>query len=93
MSSSHLPDGAPGLDLRRKRALFRAWHRGTRELDLVMGRFAEREIAGLSEQEFELFERLLEEPDPAVYDWISGRAPIPPDYDTPLFARLREPSR
>lgn len=77
------------LDPRRKRALFRAWHRGTRELDLVMGRFADREIATLSEDELGEFERLMEEPDPEVYDWIIARAIPPKVFDTPLLGRLR----
>lgn len=81
--------GAPVLDTRRKRALFRAWHRGIREMDLVMGRFADREIASLSEAELDVFERLMEEPDQVVYGWLIGRAPTPPAFDTPLLARLR----
>lgn len=77
------------LDPRRKRARFRAWHRGTREMDLVMGRFADRELATLSEPELEEFERLMEEPDPQVYAWVTERASPPAAFDTPLLARLR----
>lgn len=77
------------LDPRRKRALFRAWHRGMRELDIVMGRFADREMATLGEAELDAFERLMELPDPEVYDWIAERVPPPPEHDTPLLARLR----
>lgn len=83
------PDGS-GLDLRRKRALFRAWHRGTREMDLVMGRFADREIRVLSEAELDEFERLMEQPDPVVFAWVTQRSAPPADFDTPLLARLRE---
>ena len=77
------------LDPRRKRAIFRAWHRGIREMDLVMGRFADREVASLPEVELEEFERLLELPDPEVYDWIAERSPPPPEHDTPLLGKLR----
>lgn len=78
-----------GLDARRRRILFRAWRRGMREMDLVMGHFADREIAAMSEKELDEFEILLEAPDPEVFAWILGDAPVPPEHDTPLFARLR----
>ena len=78
------------LDPRRKRALFRAWHRGMREMDIVMGRFADREMATLGEAELSEFEALMELPDPEVFDWIAGREAPPPEHDTPLLSRLRE---
>lgn len=87
------PPVAPGrgdLDPRRKRALFRAWHRGIREMDLIMGRFADREIATLSEPDLDALERLMEEPDQEVYSWITERAPPPDHIDPLLLARLRE---
>src|ERR1700760_4584166 len=56
-----------GLDFRRKRALFRCWHRGTREMDLILGRFADAEIAGLTDRELDALERLIEVPDPDLY--------------------------
>ena len=90
MSITHDPATSVDLDPRRKRALFRAWHRGMREMDLVMGRFADREMASLSEAELDEFEQLMELPDPEVYDWICERAAPAPEHDTPLLARLRE---
>ena len=54
-----------GLDDRRKRLLFRCWHRGTREMDLILGRFADAEIANLSDDELAEFEYLMDVPDPA----------------------------
>ncbi|HEV3045014.1 MAG TPA: succinate dehydrogenase assembly factor 2 [Roseiarcus sp.] len=78
-----------GLDARRRRILFRAWRRGMREMDLVMGNFADLEIAAMSEADLDEFERLLETPDPEALAWITGEAPTPPERDTPLFARLR----
>ena len=96
MSSPHAdpdvaaPAGAvEGLDPRRRRAAFRAWHRGIREMDLIMGRFADREMARLSEAELSAFEALMERPDPQVYDWITGREKLPGDVDAGLIARLR----
>src|ERR1700674_6033582 len=56
-----------GLDDRRKRLLFRCWHRGTREMDLIFGRFADAEIENLSDDEFAQFEFLMDVPDPHLY--------------------------
>ena len=78
-----------GLDARRRRLLFRAWHRGTREMDLIMGRFADAMIGELSEAELDAFERLAEEPEPDVYAWITGDRPVPSEQDTTLFQKLR----
>jgi antitoxin CptB len=79
-----------GLDARRRRILFRAWRRGLREMDLVMGHFADAELAGMAGAELEAFERLLDAPDPWVLAWITGEEPVPAEHDTPLFARLRQ---
>ena len=78
-----------GLDVRRRRLLYRAWHRGTREMDLVLGRFADATIAILSEQELQDFEVLAEALDGDLYGWVSGEMPVPASYDTALFRRLR----
>ncbi|MGZ2818301.1 succinate dehydrogenase assembly factor 2, partial [Pseudomonas aeruginosa] len=56
-----------GLDDRRKRLLFRCWHRGTREMDLILGRFADATIGELSDQEIGELEHLIEVPDPDLY--------------------------
>lgn len=53
-----------GLDDRRKRLLFRCWHRGTREMDLILGRFADIEIAGLTDGELTQLEHLIRRPIP-----------------------------
>lgn len=76
------------LDKQRRRALFRAWHRGMRELDLILGEFAESEIATLSADELCQFESLMEAPDTDVLKWIVGQEPVPPRYDTAVFARI-----
>ena len=78
-----------GLDDRRKRLLFRCWHRGTRELDLILGRFADAEIADLSDDELAQLERLLEVPDPDFYAAVTGDRPLPAEDGTPLFARIK----
>src|SRR5580698_6503003 len=63
-----------GLDDRRKRLLFRCWHRGTREMDLILGRFADAEIAGLADDELAQLELLIEVPDPDLYAALTGGA-------------------
>jgi antitoxin CptB len=78
-----------GLDDRRKRLLFRCWHRGTREMDLILGRFADAEIAGLSDDELTQFEQLIEVPDPDLYAALTGNAPLAPQYASRLFDRIK----
>jgi antitoxin CptB len=78
-----------GLDDRRKRLLFRCWHRGTREMDLILGRFADTEIAGLSEAELAQFEYLMDVPDPDLYAALTGKMPPAPDYANALFDRIK----
>ena len=82
-----------GLDLRRRRLLYHAWRRGTRELDLIIGRFADATIGSLSDVEVDDFERLLEAADHDIYAWISGERAVVPDQDTGLFRRLRDFNR
>jgi antitoxin CptB len=65
------------LDTTRKRLLFRSWHRGTREMDLLLGRFAERNLPTFSKRQVELYEAMLEYNDNDLYDWMSGREQPP----------------
>ena len=79
-----------GLDLRRRKLLFRCWHRGMREMDLIMGRFADAVMSELSEADIDAFETLSEVPDPDLYAWLSGGRPVPAEFDLALFRRLRD---
>ena len=88
-----LPLSSAGLDPRRRRILFRAWRRGLREMDLALGPFADANLPGLGEAELAEFERWLDLPDPDILAWITGEAPTPAEFDTPLFARLRAAPR
>lgn len=65
------------LETTRKRLLFRSWHRGTREMDLLLGRFAERNLPTFSARQVELYEALLEYGDNDLYDWMAGREEPP----------------
>ncbi|WP_333606356.1 FAD assembly factor SdhE [Novosphingobium sp.] len=78
-----------GLDDRRKRLLFRCWHRGTREMDLILGRFADAEIGNLSDDELDRLERLIEVPDPDLYAAITGDQPLAPEHAGALFDRIK----
>ena len=78
-----------GLDDRRKRLLFRCWHRGTREMDLILGRFADQEIANLTDGELMELERLIEVPDPDLYAALIGDKELAPGDAGALFERLK----
>lgn len=77
------------MDDRRKKLQFRAWRRGFREIDLILGRFADQELANLGDDQLAAFERLLDAPDQDVYAWITGQEPPQVEYDTPLLAAVR----
>lgn len=76
------------LDVRRRKALYHAWHRGTREMDLLMGRFADAHVSELTDDELGDFERLMEVPDRDLFGWILGREPTPANYDGPVLKRI-----
>ena len=71
----------PDPDIRRKRLFYRAWHRGTREADLLLGSFAEAYLGAFDAAQLGRFEALLECTDAELFDWINARAPLPPEYD------------
>jgi antitoxin CptB len=78
-----------GLDDRRKRLLFRCWHRGTREMDLILGRFADAAITDLSDAELAQLEHLIEVPDPDLYAALTGDRPLAAEYQSALFDRIK----
>jgi antitoxin CptB len=77
-----------GLDARRRRLLFRSWRRGMREMDLVLGRFADAQIGTLTDAELDEYERLLEIPDQQMFAWLCGTETVPADIDTALLRRV-----
>jgi antitoxin CptB len=79
-----------GLDDRRKRLLFRCWHRGTREMDMILGGFADAHVADLNDAEVADLERLIELPDPDLYAALSGGAPLAPEYAKGIFLRIKQ---
>jgi antitoxin CptB len=77
------------LDLRRRRLLYRATHRGTYENDILLGSFVQRHIDAFRESELAALEELLEFPENDLADWLTGRQPIPPEADSPMLRRIR----
>jgi len=77
------------IEARRKRAIYRANYRGFREADMMLGGFAKAHGPDFTDDELREFEALIEESDHNIYDWITGNRPLPAQYDTALFARLK----
>jgi antitoxin CptB len=75
-------------DVRRRRLRFRVWHRGMKEVDLILGRFADARLAGMNAPELAAFEALLDTPDQDVLGWVLGEFAVPPDQDTPFLRQL-----
>lgn len=71
-------------EVKIKRMLFRAWHRGMQEADFVYGRFADKHLPDMTDEELEQFDVLLELLDQDVLDWVFGREPVPAAYDWPI---------
>lgn len=72
-------------DARLKKLQFRAWRRGFREADLILGPFADARLPGMAAPDLDAFERLLEVPDQDLYGWIIGREPPPAEHDGPVL--------
>jgi antitoxin CptB len=77
-----------GLDVRRRKLLFRAWRRGVREMDLIVGRFADAFIDKFDQKSLDDFEKLIEAPNVDLYAWVAGDAAAPADYDTSVLKQL-----
>jgi antitoxin CptB len=83
MTGSESP--ANDLDPRRRRAHFRAWHRGTREMDLLLGWFADAHISGLTDHDLADFEALLNLPDGDLFDFLVAGVHVAPELRVPLL--------
>ena len=76
-------------EARHKKLKLRAWRRGFREADLILGPFADLYVSTLSPGDLDLFEVLLDEPDHDLYGWILERTPTPAAFDGPLMDSLK----
>jgi antitoxin CptB len=77
------------VDIRRRRLLFRSWHGGTQEIDLILGPFAETSLAGFDSAQLDRFEALFDCTDADLLDWITGRSTPPPAHDHDVMRLLR----
>jgi antitoxin CptB len=87
---SYNPHKELDLENRRRRLLFRAWHRGIKELDLIFGNFVEANLDNLSHEDCEWFERLFEENDQEIIKWVTGGAEVPERFRCPLMKRVQK---
>jgi antitoxin CptB len=76
------------LDTRRKRLLFRSWHRGTKEADLLLGSFAERHLAAFTPEQVDRYEALLGAEDADLLAWIAGRDAPPAERESDVLRLL-----
>ena len=76
------------LENKRKRLIFRSEHRGTKEMDLLLGSFARKYVPKFSEEELALYDEILKENDPNLYNWITGKDDAPANIINSVFERL-----
>ncbi len=81
MSESH--------EKRLKRLRYRSHYTGTKETDIILGGFAEMHLDALTPEQLDRFEALVATPEPDVYMWISGRMPVPDEFDNDIMAMLK----
>ncbi len=77
------------FESRRKRIIYRSWHRGCKETDIILGNFCDHFIQEMDDAGLTLFEQLLEEDDAAIWSWLTHKtSPENPAYE-PLLEQLR----
>ena len=76
------------MDAHRRKLLFRSEHRGTKEMDLILGTFAREFLPNATDAEVIAYEELLMESDPDLYNWISEREAVPASNDNPILQKL-----
>ena len=77
------------LDVRRRRALFRAWHRGIKEMDLLLGRYADAHVPQMDEDALDGFEALMTIDDQVLYRWLTGEVTVPDEQNSHTFRAIR----
>jgi len=85
-----MPESAEqdNISINRKRLIFRSWHRGTREIDLLLGKFADAHLPDFTESQIAAYDRFLNNSDPDIYNWISRAEPVPPSEDSDVVQLL-----
>lgn len=72
----------------RKKLIFRSWHRGTREIDLLLGRFADAHVPQFNAQDLQDYEDLLKNNDPDLYNWITGKEEPPANIMSDVLKKI-----
>jgi antitoxin CptB len=83
------PDHAAS-EIRRRRLLYRATHRGTFENDLMIGAFVRVHMASMTDADLDALEAVMDKPDNDLADWLTGREAIPSEEETPMLRRMRD---
>ena len=81
-------DAGEDLSMRRRRLRYRAWHRGTKEMDLVLGPFCDAHLDGYGPLELDRLETLMNEEDTDLLKWVMGQEPVPRDADADLLETI-----
>jgi antitoxin CptB len=76
------------VNIKRKRLIFRSWHRGTREIDLMLGGFADAHLLQFGAAQLELYDRFLSNSDPDIFNWMAGQEPLPPAEDNEVVSLM-----
>lgn len=87
---AHMTAPGESLEILRKRLLFRSWRRGVREMDLLLGGFAGRNLETFSRRQLDLYDALLEYSDADLYGWMTGREAPPAALDHDVMKLLRQ---
>ncbi len=75
---------------RRRKLSFRAWRRGFKEADIILGHFSDESLPDMSDEDMDVFEVLLEVPDQDLYGWIIERDPAPPEHQSKIMNQLNQ---
>lgn len=89
MTSETHHDSGTERAIRLRKLKFRSWHRGIKEMDLILGHFADSTLESLSDAELDTYEELIEVADTSLYNWLTGRENVPAEHDHELFARIK----
>ena len=76
------------MDAQRRKLIFRSEHRGTKEMDIILGTFARSFIPTATQEQVDAYDELLNESDPDLYNWISMREEVPADQDNIILKKL-----
>ena len=72
----------------RERLRFRSWHRGTKEMDLLLGSFADKHLHAFTPEQLVTYQAILEIGDPDFYDWITGQKEVPPEFQSDVMSLI-----